>query len=46
MKPRYSVDLGVKRNVLKDKGVVRASFSDIFNTGSAGAYIKYGNVDP
>lgn len=45
MKSFYSVDIGVKRNVLKDKGVLRASFSDIFNTGSAGAYTKYGNVD-
>ena len=45
MKSYCTVDLGVKRNILKDKGVLRASFSDIFNTGSAGAYTKYGNVD-
>ena len=45
MKSFYSVDLGIKRNVLNDKGALSASFSDIFNTASAGAYTQYGNVD-
>jgi hypothetical protein len=43
--PYLSVDLGIKRNVLNGKGIVRLSFSDIFNTASPGGYIKYGNVD-
>lgn len=45
MKSYYSIDLGIKRNVLNDKGALSASFSDIFNTASAGAYTQYGNVD-
>lgn len=45
IKPRYSIDLGMQVRVLNDKGTVRASFSDIFNTSSFGAYSKYGNID-
>lgn len=45
LKPRYSVDFGIQRRVLNDKGMIKASLKDIFNTGSAGAYTKYGNVD-
>ena len=45
IKPRYNIDLGIQRRVLKDKGVIKASFSDIFNTGSAGGYTRYENVD-
>jgi hypothetical protein len=45
LKPRYSIDLGLQMRVLNDKGSIRASFSDIFKTSSAGAYSKYGNID-
>jgi hypothetical protein len=45
MKPRYSIDLGMQMLVLNDKGSIRASFSDIFNTGSSGVYSKYGNLE-
>jgi len=45
IKPRYSIDLGMQIRVLNDKGSIRASFSDIFNTSSFGAYSKYGNID-
>jgi hypothetical protein len=45
IKPRYSIDLGVQIRVLNDKGSIRASFSDILNTSSAGAYSKYGNIN-
>lgn len=45
LKSRYSIDLGMQVLVLKDKGSIRASFSDIFNTGSSGVYSKYGNLE-
>jgi hypothetical protein len=45
LKPRYSIDLGMQMRVLNDKGSIRASFSDVFNTSSMGAYSKYGNID-
>lgn len=44
LKSRQTIDLGLKRNVLHDKGSLRISFSDIFNTGSTGATIKTKNV--
>jgi hypothetical protein len=43
--PRYSIDLGMQILVLNHKGSIRASFSDIFNTGSSGVYSKYGNLE-
>ncbi|MCF8381869.1 MAG: outer membrane beta-barrel protein [Bacteroidales bacterium] len=45
LKPRYSIDMGIQMRLFNDKGNVKASFSDVFNTGSAGGYAKYGNVD-
>lgn len=45
LKPHYSIDLGMQMLVLKDKGTIRASFSDIFNTSSSGVYSKYGNLE-
>jgi hypothetical protein len=45
LKPRYGVDLGMQMLVLNDKGSIRASFSDIFNTSSSGVYSKYGNLE-
>jgi hypothetical protein len=45
LKSRYSVDLGMQIRILNDKGSIRASFSDVLNTSSAGAYSKYGNID-
>lgn len=45
IKPRYQIDLGLQRSILKDKGTIKLSFRDIFDTGSAGAYTKYGNID-
>ena len=45
IRPQYSVDLGIQRNVLKDKGMIRLSVNDIFNTGGSGAYTKYSNLD-
>lgn len=45
LKPRWSIDLGIQKSMLNDKAVLKASLSDIFNTGSAGAYTKYENVD-
>jgi hypothetical protein len=45
IKPQYSIDLGMQMLVLNDKGSIRASFSDIFNTGSSGVYSKYGNLE-
>lgn len=45
MKPHYGIDLGFQMRVLNDKGTIRAAFSDIFNTSSAGVYSKYGNLE-
>jgi len=46
-RPRYSVDLGVQRKVLNDKGVIKVSVGDIFNSEpkGGGAYVKYDNVN-
>ena len=44
-RPRFTVDFGLQRKVLKDKGVLRLSVNDIFNTGGNGAYSKYNNID-
>jgi hypothetical protein len=43
--PQYSVDLGFQRNMLKDKGMIRLSVNDVFNTGGSAAYTKYSNLD-
>jgi hypothetical protein len=45
LKPQYTIDLGIQMLVLNNKGSIRASFSDIFNTGSSGVYSKYGNLE-
>lgn len=45
IKPQYSMDLGFQRKVLKDKGVLRLSLDDVFNTNKNGAYSKYNNID-
>ncbi|NCB69151.1 MAG: TonB-dependent receptor [Bacteroidia bacterium] len=43
--PRYYADLGFQRKVFGDKGSVKLSFSDIFNTNKGGGYVKYKNTD-
>lgn len=45
LNPQYSIDLGMQMLVLNDKGSIRASFSDIFNTSSSGVYSNYGNLE-
>jgi hypothetical protein len=45
IKSFYTIDIGLQKTILNDKGVIKAAFSDIFNTGSAGGYAKYENVD-
>jgi len=45
IKPQYTVDLGFQRKVLNDKGVLKLSLNDVFNTGGSGAYSKYNNID-
>jgi len=45
LRPRYTIDLGVQRKILKDMGTLKVAVSDIFNTGSSGAYAKYDNVN-
>ena len=43
--PRYYADLGFQKNVFGDKGSVKISFIDIFNTNKGGGYVKYKNTD-
>ncbi|MDR3651449.1 MAG: TonB-dependent receptor [Paludibacter sp.] len=43
--PRYTIDFGIQRKILKDNGTIKIAISDIFNTGCSGAYAKYDNVD-
>lgn len=43
--PRYYADLGFQRKVFGDKGSVKLSFSDIFNTNKGGGYVKYKTTD-
>lgn len=45
LQPHYSIDLGFQIQVLNNKGTLRASMSDIFNTGSAGMTSRYGNLE-
>ncbi|MDP4238545.1 MAG: TonB-dependent receptor [Bacteroidota bacterium] len=45
VKPRYTIDLGVQRKILKDQGTLKVAVSDIFKTGCSGAYAKYDNVN-
>lgn len=45
MKPHYGIDLGLQMRVLDDRGAIRISFSDIFNTSSAGVSSKYANLE-
>lgn len=43
--PRFTLDLGLQKKILKDQGMIKLSVSDIFKTASGGAYAKYENVD-
>ena len=43
--PRYSIDIGLQRRILKNHGTIKVAVSDILNTASGGAYAKYDNVD-
>jgi hypothetical protein len=45
VRPRYSIDFGLQRNILKDQGSVKLAINDIFNTSNGSAYAKYDNVD-
>ena len=45
IEPSYTFDMGFKRNLFKDKGVLKASLSDIFLTYSNGAYARYEGMD-
>ena len=45
LNPRYNIDFGLQRKFMKDKLMLKASVSDIFNTNSSGGYSKYNNVD-
>ena len=45
MRSRGAVDIGFQRAVLKDKGSLKISVSDVFKTSQGSAYAKYGNVD-
>ncbi|MFM2292884.1 MAG: hypothetical protein RIS29_2697 [Bacteroidota bacterium] len=45
IRPRYSIDLGLQRKILNDKGLIKIALNDIFNTSCGSAYAKYGNVD-
>ncbi len=45
LKPTYRVNIGIQRPLFDNKAMLRANVNDIFNTGSGGAYAKYGNVD-
>ncbi len=45
IRPRYTIDFGIQRKILKDKGMIKLAVNDIFNTGTGSAYAKYGNVD-
>jgi len=45
IKPYFSADLGFQRKILKDNGLLRISVTDLFKTGSNGAYSKYNNID-
>jgi len=45
IRPRFTLDLGFQKKVLKDQGVIKVSVSDIFKTANGGAYAKYDNVD-
>lgn len=44
-RPRFTLDFGLQKKVLKDQGVVKVSVSDVFKTANGGAYAKYDNVD-
>ncbi len=41
----YLVDLGVQKKVLNNKGTLKISVNDLFNTNRGGGYTKYANVD-
>jgi len=45
LNPRYNIDFGLQRKFMKDKFMIKASVSDIFDTNSSGGYSKYNNVD-
>lgn len=41
----YMADFGMSKKILKDKGALRLSLSDIFNTGRWRGYTSYENMD-
>ncbi len=45
VRPRYTIDLGLQRKILKDQGTIKMAVSDIFKTANGGAFAKYDNVD-
>lgn len=45
VRPRYSIDFGIQRKILNDKGNIKIAVSDIFDTSRGSAYAKYDNVD-
>jgi len=45
LNPRYNIDFGIQRKFMKDKIMLKASVSDIFNINKSGGYSKYNNVD-
>ncbi len=45
VRPNYTIDLGLQRKILKDKGTIKVAVSDIFDTGRGSAYAKYDNVN-
>lgn len=45
VRSQYSINLGIQRKTLNDNGLIKIAVNDIFNTGCASAYAKYGNVD-
>ncbi len=45
VRPRFTLDLGIQKSILKDKGMIKVSLSDVFRTANGGAYAKFDNVD-
>lgn len=43
--PNFTVDWGIQRKILNDKGSIKLSINDIFNSRRNSAYVKYNNVD-
>jgi len=45
VRPRFTLDLGVQKSILNDKGMIKVSLSDVFRTANGGAYAKFDNVN-